>query len=56
MSPNVHKEGKKQFNIRMEDKFHELVKLIMDEGQDENATELVKRLLLEEAMRKGIKK
>ena len=56
MSPNIHKEGKKQFNIRMDDDFHQLITRIMEDGADENMTELVKRLLLEEAKRKGIKK
>lgn len=55
MSPNIHREDKYKFHFRAEDEYRALMEQIMKVTKDVDKTALLKRLLKEEAKRKGIK-
>ncbi len=55
MSPSIHREDKYKFHFRAEPPYRELMEKLMKASGDADKTALLKRLLEEEAKRKGIK-
>ena len=50
-----HSADKKQFLLRFEKKYRVLLEKLMQLGEDKDKTALLKRLIEEEAKRKGMK-
>ena len=55
MSPSVHKADKYKLLVRMEKEYKEVLDRLMKKSGDKDMTVLMKRLIAEEAKRKGIK-
>lgn len=53
--PNAHDPSKNQFSVRIEKEYKEMMRKIISKCGDPNMTDLLKRLIAEEAKKQGVK-